>query len=130
MFRLVASFQECCQKALNSRERFFKVTNVLVIERSVDWRLPIQFVFCFHRDQFLPITKTFPSTMILLIINVYSSRKLFMHMLCDNSIMTHGSLELSVEVKEQKYGNCYSGWMSEGTKLLRVPFADNKFLIL
>ena len=55
MFRLVATFQECCLKALNSRERFFKVTNVLVIERSVDWRLPIQFVFCFHRDQFLPI---------------------------------------------------------------------------
>ena len=84
MFRLVATFQECCQKALNSRERFSKVTNVLVIERSVDGRLPIQFVFCFHRDQFLPIAKTFPSTMILLIINVYSSRKLFMHMLCDN----------------------------------------------
>ena len=55
MFRIVATFQECCLKALNSREKFFKVTNVLVIARSVDWRLPIQFVFCFHRDQFLPI---------------------------------------------------------------------------
>ena len=129
MFRLVATFQECCLKALNSRERFFKVTNALVIERSVDWRLPIQFVFFFHRDQFLPITKTFPSTMILLIINVYSNRKLFMHMFCDNSFMTYGTLELTVEVIEQKIGYCYSGLVSEGTKLLRVPFAG-KFWIL
>ena len=55
IFRLVATFQECCLKALSSRERFFKVINVLVIERSVDWRLPIQFVFCFPRDQLLPM---------------------------------------------------------------------------
>ena len=75
MFRLVATFQECCLKALNSRERFFRVTNVLVIERSVDWRLPIQLVFCFHRDQFLPITKTFPSTMNLLIIQCLLQQK-------------------------------------------------------
>ena len=34
-FRLVVAFQEVCLKALNSRERFFKVNNVLVIERSV-----------------------------------------------------------------------------------------------
>ena len=47
MFRLVATFQECCLKALNSRERFFKVTNVLVIERSVDWRLPFRLFSAF-----------------------------------------------------------------------------------
>ena len=128
MFRLVASFQECCLKALNSRERFFKVTNALVMERSVDWRPPIQFVFCFHRDQFLPITKTFPSTMILLIINVYSNRKLFMHMLCDNSFKTYGTLEPTVELIEQRNGYCYSGLVFEGTKLLSVPFAG-KFWI-
>ena len=43
--------------------------------------------------------------------------------------MTYGSLELIVEVIDQKNGYCYSGLVSEGTKLLSVPFAD-KFWIL
>ena len=44
------------------------------------------------------------------------------------SFMTYGSLELVVEVIDKKNGYCYSGLVSEGTKLLSVPFAD-KFWI-
>ena len=124
MFRLVATFQECCLKALNSRERFFKVTNVLVIERSVDWRLPIQFVFCFHRDQFLPITN-----------NEFVNHSMFTpaeSYLCTCFVIfIHDIWKFRTDCgsNRSKNGYCFSGLVSEGTKLLSVPFAD-KFWIL
>ena len=46
-FRLVVAFQEVCLKALNSRERFFKVNNVLVIERSVTEGCPFNLFSAF-----------------------------------------------------------------------------------
>ena len=46
-FRLVVAFQEVCLKAFNSRERFFKVNNVLVIERSVTEGCPFSLFSAF-----------------------------------------------------------------------------------
>ena len=98
MFRLVATFQECCLKALNSRERFFKVTNVLVIERSVDWRLPFSLFSAFTEISTCLLLKQF----LQLRFCSSSMKAIYAHYVCDDSFMTLELVSLTVEITDYK----------------------------